>query len=159
MIDLTELLELVEQIDPPDPDTDLDDLCDTWDMLDTIARTLAVHVRTWNTAAADRLAETDYDPKHGFQSHGGVIVHHRQTSTDRWDGERVLAALAHDIIEPSTGELVPAVPVEVLADVVPAIRGKSSRWLVGGLRVHGLDPDKYRERQWSAPTMSRGPKQ
>ena len=56
MTDLAELLNLVETIDQPTDTTDLDDLCDTWDMLDTIARTLAVHVRTWNTAAADRLA-------------------------------------------------------------------------------------------------------
>jgi len=159
MIDLAALSELVDQLDDPNDDTDdLDDLIDTWDMLDTIARNLTVHVRTWNTAAANRLADLDYDPKHGYQSHGGVIVHHRQTSTDRWDGERVLSALAHDIIEPATGELVPAVPVEVLADVIPAIRGRSSRWLVKGLEVHGLDPDRFRERQWGVPTISRGGK-
>ena len=158
MTDLAELLHLVETIDQPTDNTDLNDLCDTWDILDTIARTLSVHVRTWNTAAANRLAETEYDPKTGYQSHGGVIVHHRQTSTDRWDGERVLSALAHETIDPATGEMVPAVPVEVLADVVPAISGKSSRWLVGGLKVHGLDPNKFRERQWGVPMISRGGK-
>ena len=157
MIDLAALLETVESIPPPDGE-DVDDLADTWDMLDTIARHLAVHVREWNTAAASALADLEYDPKHGYQTHGGMIVHHRQSSSDSWDGERVLSALSDSLIDPSTGEVVPSVPVTILADVIPAVHGKSSRWLATGLATWGIDPDNYRERKWGPPTISRGGK-
>ena len=155
---ITELADLAARIPQPDDTTNLDHLIDMWDALDTITKTLAAHTRNYNTAAADRLAETDYTPKDGYQSHGGVIVHHTQRPSDQWDGQRLLSKLAVNVVETATGELVQAVPVEVLEDVIPAVTGKSSRWLVKGLELHGINPNQYRERSWGHPTISRGGK-
>lgn len=155
--DFGELLELVEAIPQPPTDADAHHLAETWEALNYIAATLNTHVREWSTAAAAALDRTDYNRREGFKLGSGSVVHHARSATEEWDGRGVLSALSEKAVDPDSGELVDVVPVDKLADVLPAIDGKSSKWRTTGLAVHGVDPDNYRRRRWGAPTIRKGP--
>lgn len=154
--DLHEAIDALASTPPADGDP-VGHRVDMWHALQDAARTLGVVVREWSTAAGDSLADIEYDRKQGWKSPGGVVVHHAQSATDEYDGRAVLSALGDMLVDTDTGERVEAVPVSVLADVLPAINAKSSKWRARGLNAHGVDPDRYRKRQWGAPQVKIGP--
>ena len=138
----------------------LDELAEVWAMWDELHRTLGVLVRDLSVAVASKLADVDYDPKVGYELPDGTVIHHRQSPREKWQGRDVIAALAHDYIDPDTGEVWPAVPVAVLWDVLPAMGedATSARFRTTGLKDHNVDPDRFRSREWEQARTYRGPK-
>lgn len=145
----------------PDPDS-LDELAGCWLQLDTALAELSVIVRDLSQQVGSMLADADYDPKDGYQLPDGQIVSHYQPSVkERWQGRALLRNLSTEMVEPATGEMIPAVPFTVLADIIPGVKSDdltSSKWSVTGLRNLDVNVDDYRSREWAEPRAKKGPK-
>lgn len=147
----TSLANDLAQLDPDDWD-DVDNTIDAWDTLDRIRAMIAVHVRDLSTRAAKLLPTAEYDAATG--------TYHKTTPrTEKWDGFGVVGALGEPFIDADTGELVRAVPVDVLREVLPACGpgATSSKWKRRALAAH-MDVERYSTVEWGTPVVVRGPK-
>jgi hypothetical protein len=148
------LATAVDDLGTTEPPDDRDDLIAAWDRLEQIHRELGVIVRDYATRAGDMLDGGEYiHPAIG-------PVHAAQTKSERWRGYHLVDRLARPLVDTDTGEIVPAVSVRVLRDVLPACGGEdqtSSRWRTTGLR--GLvDVDQYRTVEYGPAMIRRGPR-
>jgi hypothetical protein len=139
------------------PEHDLDMLAERWLSLRDSLRTLSVVVDAYAIEIGKRLEQVPYVKKDGYRLRNGELIHHQASSTERWDGRKVLGAISTDMIDPTSGEVAAAVPLKVLASVIPGVSGSSSRWLLAGLRNLDLDPDDFREREWKPAKAQIGP--
>lgn len=140
-------------------DLDVDEYGTIWLRLDNARRDLDMIVNDWANATGHRLADIDYDRRVGYTLPNGEIIRHEQSSTERWQGAQLLRDLGHTMIDPDTGEQIPAIPVAVLEQIVPGVatdRQTSSKWRTTGLSNLGVDPDDYRSREWKPPRAQRG---
>lgn len=107
-------------------------------------------------ALVERLRETG-EP--ALETPLGVVHVGTSRPGDRWEGHKLLAALARHVADPSTGEMIRAVPLDVLRDVVPGCASDnltSSRWRITSLRSY-VDPYNYVERGAPVPVIRAGP--
>lgn len=146
-----------------DPDVStLDELAGLWLQLDTALSELSVLHRSLSQQIGSMLADVDYDPKDGYQLPDGQIISHYQPSVrERWQGRALLRNLATEMVEPETGEMIPAVPFTVLADIIPGVGSDdmtSSKWRTTGLKNLDVPIDDYRSREWDEPRVKKGPK-
>lgn len=75
---------------------------------------------------------------------------------EEWDGNALLGTLSKQLVDRTSGEIVDAVPTDVLRSIIPGVGvGKtSSKWGVTGLRKLGVRVDTYRRKE-PAPTVIR----
>jgi hypothetical protein len=139
------------------PEHDLDELAERWLALRESHRTLGVIIDAYAIEIGRRLDSIPYVKKDGYQLRCGEIIHHQSAATERWDGTRLLGAISTDMVDPATGEVSAVVPLRVLADIIPGVRGTSSRWLLAGLKNIDVDPDDFRTREWKPPKAVTGP--
>jgi hypothetical protein len=119
---------------------------DLYGAADLAALTLGVTLRSMRHDAAVALVELGVGKRDVFVTDRGTYrrTESRQGS-DKWRGWALCDALALDLVEPSTGEVLRAVPVHVMRDTVSACADESSvssRWRVTGLRGR-VDVDRY----------------
>ena len=157
---VTSAVRAVTEHDARQLDLELDDLAETWLTLDDTMRQLGVLVNDLAVVVGEMLADMPYERKDGYRLPSGELVHHAQRSTERWEGRRLLLDLSATLVDPDTGEQVPAIPTDVLCDIVPGTADDkltSSKWRIGGLSNLGVDPDDYRSREWRPARVQRGP--
>jgi hypothetical protein len=78
---------------------------------------------------------------------------------DEWRGYELLGVLAERVVHPDTGEVVEAVPVEVLRDVIPACSDPehtSSKWKATALKARGINVRQFREQHDAPDVIRRG---
>lgn len=135
---------------PTDGD-ELDDLIDTWSDLDQLHRELGVIRDDWANALADRIQDLPYNRREGLTSSAGNTVHHDTVRTYHTDGQAIIRALANEYVDPVTGEVASAVPVEALLETIQGVQrrdgeaGTSSKWNTEPLRRWDVDVDEVRE--------------
>lgn len=132
----------------------LDERGTRWARLRCLHRELGVLVDEYCHDLGAQLADTEYVRKDGYRLSDGTVIVHHQSSTERWQGRKLLRSLSTDMIEPTTGEAMPAVPLATLVEVLPAVDtddATSSRWKLSGLRNLDIDPEVYRSRDWKPP--------
>ena len=143
---------------PTDLDADsLDDVIVLWSELRGLANDVYVMVRELGTLIAD---EMDLEHRDEYEHPKVGPLYTDRARNERWNGAAVLAALCKPMVDPEVGEFEPAVPVGVLAKVLPAVgEGQtSSKWKKSGLRAVGLDPDDYVTTEWQRAQVRPGRK-
>lgn len=135
--------------------SDLDGAVEVWDRLDRLMTDLAVLRRDHAVVLGRRVD----DQQTAFTRDGRVTIHRDVPRTERWDGHELLGELASPLIDGDTGEVLDAVPVDVLRAVVPAcVQGQtSSRWKITELRKVVQNPERYREVDYGDALVARGP--
>jgi hypothetical protein len=133
---------------------DLDGAIEVWDRLDRLITDLTIIRRDHAVTLAHRIS----DEHTGTTRSGPVTVHRDTPRSERWDGHGLLGELAEQMIT-ADGEIVDAVPVDVLRDVVPACaQGQtSSKWKVTELRKVLPKPEDFREVEYGIAIVARGP--
>lgn len=133
---------------------DLDGAVEVWDRLDRLMIDLAILRRDHALTLARRV---DNEQK-AYTRDGPVMIHRDVPRNERWDGHRVLGELAEHLVNVD-GELIDAVPVEVLRAVLPAcVQGQtSSRWKITELRKVLEQPEAFREVDYGDAVIARGP--
>lgn len=143
-------------------DVGMDTLAEAWVLLEQARANLDVLCRDLSNRVGVILADADYDPKEGYRlSSGTVISHYQPAVQERWQGRALLRNLSSEMVEPATGEVVPAVPLSVLTEILPGVgtdEQTSSKWKTTGLKNIDVNPDDYRTRQWAEPRVKLGPK-
>lgn len=132
-------------------DDDLDGLALRWLRLRTLRDQLAVLVTDFEHNVGAKLSDMPYEPTDGYRLPNGQLVHHNYSSTDRWQGRQLLHDLGMPAVDPASGEMISAVPVKVLEQIVPGTATDaltSSNWSTRGLQNLGIDPEDYRTREW-----------
>ena len=153
---LRRLAFLATQVDSLHTDIDWDNVdehVDAWDQLDRLHGDLMVLIRQHSVELAAKLPLEYLHPRAG-------VIHTTTETRVAWDGAGVLEALTENLIDPNTGEIVPAVATTTLSDVIPAAKQgrRSSKWSISGLRAAGVDPDEYRATSFGDRLLRRGPK-
>ena len=142
-------------------DETLDDAVELWVGLSHLQRVVGDLVRLVADDASSRLLDRD-DPRADYETAIGDVVHLAPGYTpERWRGHDVIAELAEDVVDTSTGERLQAVPVAVLVDVLPGCNAPdltSSKWRTTGLRRHLPDWHRYRSRDDAPLVIKRGPR-
>jgi hypothetical protein len=140
---------------------DADEIVTLWLGLTHVHRVLGDLVKTVADDASSRLLDRD-DPRADYETSYGDVVHLAPGyAPERWRGHDVIAELADDVIDTSTGERLQAVPVDVLVDVLPGCNAPdltSSKWRTTGLRRHLADWHRYRSRDEAPLVIKRGPR-
>ncbi len=137
----------------------IDELAARWKRIRDVARILAVVERDYCNAVGDLLADREYSRKDGYPLADGTRIRHEQRTTEKWQGRRLLRAISTPMVDPSTGEVTEAVPLRVLADIIPGVGTDdqtSSKWKLTGLRNIDVDPDDYRTVEWKPPHAELG---
>ena len=133
---------------------ELDDAVEVWNRLDRLIADLTILRRDHALVLARRV-----DDEHIAVTRDGRITVHRTTPrTEQWDGAAVIDALATPMVDPN-GELVPAIPADVVRAVVPACNegATSSKWKVTALRKVVGNVDDYRHVVYGETTIGAGP--
>jgi hypothetical protein len=119
---------------------------DLWIVARDVLDELAIAVRHLQTDATLALADLGVKPGGLHPAMGGIVKRGtRRVGTDQWAGHALVGALGVDLVNPATGEIVRAVPVEVVREVVPGCATEeltSSRWRATGLRGR-VDVDRF----------------
>jgi hypothetical protein len=133
---------------------DVDDVLAIWDAADNLRQTASVLAREASTAAA---AELGFSKQH--ESEIG-IVHTASQSNTKTDGDAILSKLSTQMVEPESGELMAAIPTNVLREVLPAVGvGQvSSKWKKAGLKNQDLNPTDFMTTVYAERQVVRGPK-
>ena len=143
-------------IDPRDwGRSDLDGAVEVWDRLDRLMTDLAVLRRDHAVVLARRI---DNEAK-AYTRDGSIVIHRDIPRNERWDGHRVIGELAAPLVDTTTGEMVQAVPIDVLRDVLPACGqgATSSKWKITALRKVLQNPEDFREVDYGDAVIARGP--
>jgi len=133
---------------------DLDTAVEVWDRLDRLMTDLAILRRAHGIVLARRID----NERTAITRDGPTTIHRDLPRTERWDGHRVIAELAVELVDTDTGEVVQAVDVDVLRRVLPACgEGQtSSKWKISELRKE-IQADQYREVTYGDAVIARGP--
>jgi len=138
---------------------DIDDAVTLWLELSHAHAVLADLVKAAADEAGGRLLDRE-DPRAEYATRSGDVVHLAPGyAPERWRGHDVLAELAADVIDTSTGERLQAVPISVLVDVLPGCNAPeltSSKWRTTGLGRHLPDWRRYRSRDDAPLVIRRG---
>lgn len=145
--------DFVTGTDPKDVFEDVDQSLQAWDTIDNMLAVLNVLKRELSTVVAEIVPE-QYTTADGFE------IHTVATKTEKWDGAGVLNALGQNMVDAESGEVVRAVPIETLSDVLPAVTGTatSSKWKIRGLLAHLPSVDQYHSYEYKKAQVRRGPK-
>ena len=152
--ELDDLQTAIRAIPPTVVHDNLDDLAGTWATLKHLSDELAVTVNDYAVAVGSALRDAGIDAKDGYELPSGRRVTWRAAITEQWAGRRLLRAISTEMIDPATGEVTHAVPLSVLADVIPGVATEdatSSRWLKTGLQNIDVDVDEFRTVTWRQP--------
>ena len=135
--------------------SDLDGAVEVWDRLDRLMTDLAVLRRDHAVVLGRRVD----DQQTAFTRDGRVTIHRDVPRTERWDGHGLLGELASTLVDTASGEIVDAVPVDVLRAVVPACGqgATSSKWKISELRKVLQQPEAFREVDYGDAVIARGP--
>ena len=131
----------------------VDEQMDAWDQLERLQGDLAVIVRQHAVELGKKT------PKDYLHPRAGLVHTERERSTE-WDGAGVLDALSEPMtVTGGTGEVIDAIPTDVLREVLPAVKEgkKSSKWNITGLLAAGVQPDPYRRTRFGDKLLRRGP--
>jgi len=126
------ILELADELDrrePMGPEARIR----AWRHGEEALRSLAVVVGQMRWDATDALAQLGEDQ---LGTDLGPVHMGWRPGRQEWRGYELLDRLGMKVIDPMTGEMVDAVPVDVLRDVLPACskpETTSSRWSTTGL--------------------------
>ena len=144
-----------------DDDAQLEDAVVLWIGLTHAQRVLGDLVKLVADEAAVALAGRD-DPRADYETATGDVVHlGAGYAPERYRGRQLVHALATTMAT-RDGELLPAVPVDVLLDVLPGCAdddATSSKWRTTGLRRQlGDDWRRYRSKDAAPQVIKRGPR-
>jgi hypothetical protein len=152
-----QLLALQEQVDElldeirPAEFPDVDETLKCWAIVDEIITDLSVLRSEMSNIAAKIIPI-------GYTTEDGELEVHTVTPTNtKWDGHGILNALGVPLIDQNSGEVIRAVPVDVLQDVLPAC-GKgatSSKWKITKLKDH-IVIDPYLTTDYKAASVKYG---
>ena len=118
-----------------------DDLIDLWIWAKHAVDRLAVAVRAIGAEAAVTVADLNAargrGPREEYVTATGNVVHLAPgSSRTEWQGYAFVNVLADPLVDPETGEVVRAVPVDVLRRVVPGCGAPhltSSKWNISAI--------------------------
>lgn len=114
------------------------DLCALWLDLKGAGDRLAIVLRDVGNDATGKLLDlVADDPEQVVETVSGTVYLGRRYAPTRWEGYRLCDALADDLVDVQTGEIVRAVRVEVLRESVAGCateEATSSKWSKGGLK-------------------------
>lgn len=133
---------------------DLDGAGEVWDRLDRLIIDLTILRRDHAVVLAHRID----DQQTLYTRDGAVTVHRDLPRSEKWDGHGVIGELADPMVT-KDGDIIDAVPVDVLRDVLPACGpgATSSKWKVTALRQVLPSADEYREVTYGDAIIARGP--
>ena len=133
---------------------DLDVAGEVWDRLDRLIIDLTILRRDHAVVLAHRID----DQQTLYTRDGFVTVHRDLPRSEKWDGHGVIGELADPMVT-KDGDIIDAVPVDVLRDVLPACGpgATSSKWKVTALRQVLPSADEYREVTYGDTIIARGP--
>lgn len=141
-----------------DDELSADDIVELWLELGHAHRVLGELCKTIADDASSRLLDRD-DPRADYETATGDVVHLAPGyAPERWRGHDVIAELAERFVS-ADGEVVQAVDVGVLVDVLPGCNAPeltSSKWRTTGLRRHLPDWRRYRSRDDAPLVIKRG---
>jgi len=150
---------VVQAIDNREP-MSTPDLVALWLDVDHLARELGQVLKLLHEDASDRVFTEIPDVSWTYTSSVGEPVHlARGYAAERWSGYELADRLAVDVVDPETGELLRAVPVEVVRRHVPGCATAdttSSKWRTTGLAELVPDWRRYRSRDEAPLVLRRG---
>lgn len=124
-----------------------DERINLWLVLDDLADELRMVLRDLETDATLALVDLDVPEGRVYNAgHDVVTMGRRQVGGDKWAGWALCGALAVEMIDPDTGEMIRAVPLDVVRSTVPGCADDaltSSRWRVTALRQLVDDAERY----------------
>lgn len=120
---------------------------------------LAIVVRDIETDATEALVEiTRETGDDELETILGPVYVGLTSPTERWRGYDLLGALSSPVVDAATGELIRAVPLDVLRDVVAGCASEdltSSKWRKTAVKRH-LDFRRYYDRDEPRPIIRAG---
>lgn len=97
-------------------------------------------------------------PRGGLPMLGiGVVNRRAAYRAESWHGEMLLTDLSRPLVDPESGEVVKALPLDVAKDLLPQASSTSAKWKTTHMAKHGIDPDNYRTRTLARFTVTIDP--